>query len=344
MKRQVILLISVIFCSGIYAQQTLSLDSAISIVLKNNYNILVAQNNYKMASNSYSPGVAGMLPTLSLNGGASPTVYSESYNTIKQNYSTGLTLSKNGAVSSTLSPGLGLTWTLFDGTKMFIAYNELGLLRDEGVLTVKSTIQDNIASVIEAYYNIVQQKQLLAALDSNLAYDKEEMDIANKQFEVGTGSKLNYLQAEVSYNAQNSAYLKQEVSLTNATISLNQLLELPIETSYSVRDDINIGKELIYDSLKNTTSIQNPSLMLAKTGIKVAEDNVKETNAERLPTINLGLDYGFSRTQSNAGFALLNQSLGFSGGFGFSWTIFKGSIINIRHENAELAETNAKLQ
>jgi outer membrane protein len=322
------------------AQNIFTLDSAISITLKNNYNILLAQNAYKTAENNHAPGVAGMLPDITLN-----TTYTTSVSTINQQYSSGLDVNKAGAVTTNISPYIGLTWTLFDGTRMFIAYNQLGLLRDEGMLNLKATIQDNIASVIESYYNIVQQKQLLAVDDSNLVVYQEEMDIAHKQYEVGTGSKLNYLQAEVSYNAQKSGCLKQEVSVLNAIIALNQLLELPVETVYSVRDDINIGRELKYDSLNASAATQNPSLALAKTGIQVAEDNVKETTAMRFPTLSLGLDYGLTRTQSNAGFALLNQSNGLIlGGLTLSWTIFNGSIINIQHENAQLAELSAKYQ
>lgn len=344
MRKPLLYITPVLFFLNLHAQQTLTVDSAIAITLKNNFNILIAQNSYKTSVNNDSPGEAGMLPDLSLGSGTSTSTFSASDNSIKQNYSSGLTFNKSGVVSSTLSPSLGLTWTLFDGLKMFAAYNELGLLKDEGLLNLKSTIEDNIASVLEAYYNIVQQKQLLVVDDSNLAVYKEEMDIAQKQYEVGSGSKLNYLQAEVSYNAQNSARLKQQVAVDNAIISLNQMLELPLETTYSVRPDIAFGGELKFDSLNNLAAAQNPSLALARTNIKVADDNVKETDAMRLPVIGLGANYGLTRTQSNAGFTLLNQSVGFTGGLTFSWTIFNGSIINIQHENAQLAQLSAKYQ
>jgi outer membrane protein len=339
MKKLVPYIALLLIGSGIHAQRTLSLDSAIAITLKNNYNILLAQNAYKTSENMYTTGEAGMLPFVSLNAG-----YSGSDNSIDQKYSSGLEISKNGAISSTLNPSLGLTWTLFDGTRMFIAYKQLGLLRDESILNLKASMQDNVASVIEAYYNIVQQNQQLAVDDSNLVVYKQEMDIALKQWQVGTGSKLNYLQAEVSYNSQNSAYLKQQIAVSTAIISLNQMLELPLETSYDVRPDINIERTLKYDSLNNLAATQNPSLAIAKTGIRVAENNTKEVDAMRLPTLSLGASYGLTRTQSNAGFALYNQTTGLSGGLTLSWTLFNGYIINIQHENAQLAELSAKFQ
>ncbi len=337
MRKYVLLFI--LLASGLIssAQSFISLDSAIAIVLKKNYNVLIAQNNYQMSANNYSPGEAGMLPNISLGAG-----YNGSDNSIHQNYSTGLEVTKNGVISSTLNPNLGLTWTLFDGTRMFIAYNQLGLFKDEGMLNVKAAMQDNIAAVVQAYYNIVQQKELLTVLDSNMALYKEEMDIAEEQYKIGTGSKLNYLEAEVSYNAQRSAYFRQQVSISNAVVALNQIIELPVETTYSVSDTIPIHRSLVYDSLRKNMIAQNPTLQLSETNIKVAENSLKETDAMRMPTLGLGVNYGLSRTQSTAGLTLLNQSQGFSGGLTLAWTLFNGSVINIQHRNAEINELNAK--
>jgi len=339
MKRlALILFLSCLFAHS-FAQSFLSLDSAIAIVLKNNYNILIAQNNSKIAANSYAPGEAGMLPDISIGAGISG-----SNNNLTQHYSTGLEVNKTGAVSTTIAPIVSLTWTLFDGTKMFALYNQLKLFRDEGILNLKASVQDNIASVIEAYYNIAQQKQLLAVADSVMSVYKEESDIAEKKYKIGMGSKLDFLQAEVSYNAERSAYLKQEINITNAIVSLNQLLELPVETLYNTADSLPIKRNLVYDSLKANMKSQNPALQVSQTNINVAEDYVKEARAGHLPTINLGLNYGLSQTQSNAGFALLNQSLGFSGGLTLTWTLFNGNIINIQQKNAEIMELNAKFQ
>lgn len=338
-KRFGIIMCLVLSCFAGYAQSSLSLDSAIAIELKNNYNILIAQNNYKITSNNYSPGEAGMMPTVSLNGG-----YNGSDNSLNQKYATGLNVNKSGVITSTINPSLGLTWTLFDGTKMFVAYNQLKLLKDESMQAVKASVQDGIAGVVSAYYTIVQQKQMLEVADSVIAVYKEEMDIAEEKYKIGMGSKLDYLQAQVSYNAERSTYLKQEVNVTNAMIALNQLLELPVETTYSIPDTVPVKTTLVYDSLKKSMMAMNPNLALAQTNIQVANDNVKEAQAARWPMINLGLNYGLTHTQTDAGLVLYNQSNGFSGGLTLSWTLFNGNVNNIRQKNAEIAELNAKFQ
>jgi outer membrane protein TolC len=227
---------------------------------------------------------------------------------------------------------------------MFIAYEQLGLLRDEGIMNVKSAVQVNIASVIEAYYNIVQQKKLLAVIDSTIALYKKEMDIAKQQYQIGTSTKLNYLQAEVGYNAQRSAYLRQQVNVTNATVTLNQLIALPVETSYLVSDSIPIRRGMVYDSLKKNMLAQNPDIKISQMNMKVAANNTRIVNALRLPTLSLGLNYGLSRTENSAGLTLLNQTQGLTGGLTLGWTLYNGNIVNIQKKNALLTEMNAKFQ
>jgi len=321
------------------AQSYLSIDSAIAITLKNNYNIRISQNTYKQDENNYSPGVAGMLPQVSIGGSIV-----EADNNIHQEYSSGTTITKNGVRSTSITPAIGLTWTLFDGTKMFIAYHQLGLFKDEGLIGIKMAIQDNVASVIEAYYNIAQQKQLLGVIDSNMTLYKEEMNLAQKQYEIGTGSKLTYLQAKVGYNAQKSLYMKQQANVSSTIVALNQILEQPVESTYLISDSIVTGKSLIYDTLKKNMLAQNPNILLANTNILVSQDSRDEITASRLPSVVLGLNYGLSNSQYSAGFALVNQSVGFNGGLTFSWTIFNGFKTNIQYRNAELTELNAKFQ
>ncbi|NNM95300.1 MAG: TolC family protein [Bacteroidia bacterium] len=338
----VLLIVVSLFCVEVplRAQQLLTLDSAIAISLKNNYNILLAQNTGREAANSYSPGMAGMMPVVSANA-----TYSVSANAINEQFVNGFEINQKGVVSNTVMPYLGLNWTLFDGTRMFAAYDQLRLMRDEGMENLKGAIQDNIASVIEAYYNIVMQKQMVAVNDSNLKVYEQEKAIAQQQYEVGMGSRLNFLQAEVSYNAQYTICLKQQVVVANSIISLNQLLELPLETEYAVSNGMDMGRELKYDSLKNMVQQQNPSLALAKTSVDVAHTNVREANALVFPSLMLNADYGLTRTQSNAGFVLFNQSAGLlGGGLTLSWNIFGGSVVNIKRENAKLEEMNSALQ
>ena len=65
-------------------EESLTLERAIEISLKNNYAILIAENDAEIATNNASLGNAGFLPTLDMNGSASKTIFDT-----KQEYASG---------------------------------------------------------------------------------------------------------------------------------------------------------------------------------------------------------------------------------------------------------------
>ena len=105
---------------------------SLDILVKNNYSIVIAQNESQIAKNDVTRGNAGFLPQVGINatGGFS------NYDT-KLELATGATVDRKGAKSDNISPGLVMTWTLFDGMKMFTTYDKLKELSAMGELNAK---------------------------------------------------------------------------------------------------------------------------------------------------------------------------------------------------------------
>ncbi len=96
------LFIALLFISGVCcAQQPLTLDSAITIALRNSYDIELAKNYVEAADVSNSYGIAGGLPVVA--GTASDR---EQINTVNQKISTGETINRNAAAGNTVAAGL----------------------------------------------------------------------------------------------------------------------------------------------------------------------------------------------------------------------------------------------
>ena len=69
MKKSVYILLVLLIITGTsIAQEQLSLNEAIGIALKRNFNVQLAQNDVEIARASNSWAAAGKLPTASLNG------------------------------------------------------------------------------------------------------------------------------------------------------------------------------------------------------------------------------------------------------------------------------------
>lgn len=316
--------------------QKLTIEQAIELALKNNYDVVIAANLSKQASNNNTLGNAGMLPRVDLNATGSLA-----NNATKQEFSSGLTVDKNGVESRNITTGAYLTWTVFDGFKMFATHERLKELERMGELNVKIQMENTLVQVIEAYYTIAMQKQIINGLKENIAVSDERLKIAQKKFDVGASSKVDVLQAKVDVNALKSTLMRKNTLLSDAKATLNQLLVQPVEQDIDVLDSIPLMDQYKYESFKNTIMTNNSDLLFAQKNIEVARYMIREGKASAYPRLNLNANYIFTRSQNQAGFALLNQNLGLNLGFTASWTVFSGFNTTNSIKNLKLGLENS---
>jgi outer membrane protein TolC len=61
-----------------------------------------------------------------------------------------------------------------------------------------------------AYYDLVQQQQQLAALDTTIVISNQRLTLAQNRFTIGKASKLEVLNAQVDLNTDQVALLRQK--------------------------------------------------------------------------------------------------------------------------------------
>lgn len=323
----------------IYAQEKLSLQEAISIALKNNYDIKLVSNDLAIAKNNVNPGNAGLLPSV---GGNFSTGGSRQ-NTV-QTQSTGAQRVTDGARSTNMSYGVGLDWTIFDGFRMFATYDKLKALEKQGEVNAKGVILNTIAEVVNAYYNMVKQQQLVVASDSAMDVSVLRLKIADNKLQLGKGSKLDLIAAQVDYNADTSAYLQQQNLLKTYMIRINELLVRPLETVFSVSNEMDIDQGINYGTLVGKTEQLNPNLQAAFIEKKIAELSLKEVKANRYPLIALNSGYEFNRSTSPTGFNTQFRANGLTYGLTASIPIFNGFLQRQNERNAKIAINSTELQ
>ncbi|MDO9186346.1 MAG: TolC family protein [Bacteroidia bacterium] len=316
--------------------QKMTIENAIEMALKNNYDIVISKNLAIQNSNNNTLGNAGMLPRIDLN--ASGILAN---NATKQEFSNGLVVDKNGVQSKNITTGAYLTWTVFDGMKMFATHEKLQELERMGELNAKIEIENTIVKVITSYYSIAMQKQLIIGLKENMIVSEERLKIAQKKFDIGAISKADVLQAKVDLNAMKSNLMRQNTLLYDSKANLNQLLIQPVEQDLDVFDSIPLMSPYKYDDLKNAIMTNNSDLLFAQKNIEISRYMIKEGKSVAYPKLNLNANYIFSRSQNQAGFSLLNQNLGLNLGFTASWTIFNGFNTSNNVKNLQLNLENS---
>jgi outer membrane protein len=319
----------------VQAQEVLTIDQAVQIALKNNYDIKIATNESAVSKANNTIGNAGMLPVLDATVSQDNRIQHT-----KQTQSNGAVQERDNAKNNRLDYGVNLGWTIFDGFKMFARYNQLQELEKQGEVQLKMMILSKVSDVMTTYYDLVQQQQLMQALDTTIVISKQRLKTAENRFTIGKASKLEVLNAQVDLNTDTTTFLRQKEQFEITKIQLNQILARDIATNFTVVEMVEIDDKLLLSDLNDLAAKQNPQLQLALIGKKVAELDLKQVRANRYPTVQLNTGYNFNKTESSLGFTSQSTSRGFNYGLSASLNIFNGFQQNRSEKIAKLQIEN----
>jgi outer membrane protein len=332
-------LLSFFFCFAIgNAQEILTLESAVKIALENNYEIKIATNNLKIDQTNVAIGNAGMLPSIS----AVATDNNSIQNTT-QTRSDGTTIELKNAENNSLSYGVGLDWTIFDGMKMFARYDQLKELQKMGDAQLKKTIINKVSSVNSVYYDLIQEQQKLSDLDSTIVISQKRLEFTKNRYTIGKGSKLDVLNAQVDLNTDLGNLLKEKQTYSSMKTLLNQLLARDLNADFKVSEGIQVDRKLQLAELIALAEKQNPELEIQIINNKVSELELKQIKGERYPTVKLNTGYNFNDTKSSLGFNTQSSAHGLNYGFTASLNLFDGNAQNRNEKIAKMQLDNSKL-
>lgn len=320
-----------IMTCALSAQEKLTLENAVKTGLENNFSIKVARSEYIISQNNVTLGNAGILPGVDLTSSINASV--SDYRTETQQ---GVVNERNGASSDNRNAGVELNWTIFDGMNMFISYARLKEFRQAGEIRMRGTIEDNLASIITAYYNIVSIQQNIDAIRYAVTVSEERLKFTEDKYQLGSASKLELMQARVDLNADRAQLLREQIALSNAKASMNQLMGRQPETDFIITDSIIVRAGFDYQQMKDRTLGRNYQLRLADKNVSVAELNLSGFKSLWYPTIGVSAGYNYSESSSDFSTLRLNRSNGFSYGLNLRFNIFEGFNTRRQIENARV--------
>lgn len=319
-KGVLILLLIIVFVPALFAQRVITADNAVAIALKNNFDILVSRNDANIAKMNNTPGNAGMLPTVAVNGSDN---YSINNSHIKQ--STGTEINSSNARTNAINTGLALNWTLYDGGKMFVTKNKLNEIAALGEIQFRNQVVQTIYNVVAAYFNVVKQQQQLVSINKVISYNQERVTILQTSFNSGSSAKNSLLQAKIDLNVSMENAISQQSIIISSKRNLNQILSLNIDsTAYDVIDSIPLDYTPDKADLINKIYTHNTNILSLQKEIDIAKLSINELKASRLPRINFNTGYNFQYTNNTSGTTLLNRSYGPQVGGSVSIPIYQG--------------------
>ncbi|HNW73904.1 MAG TPA: TolC family protein [Bacteroidales bacterium] len=318
-------------------QAVMTLEEALSLALKQNYDIRVARSSADIDAANNTAGNAGMLPSIGVS--ASDQF---SYDQVSSTLASGATSTASGARVNNLSSDLGLSWTLFNGGKMFVTRNKLRQINELGEIQFREQVDQTVSDIILAYYDVVRQKQQLASIREVIRYNTERVTILEASFRAGMVPKTDLLQSQVDLNVFTENAIIQETVVLASKRKLNQLICRDAETAFEVTDSIRLDYTPNRDDFREKIYSRNTQVLGLQKQADISALTVREMNASRWPGLSLSAGYGYSLNTNTAGSVTRNQVFGPSVGGSLSWSLFNGGNINRQVRVARLQEQSAR--
>lgn len=341
MKRFLLLIVAIWATLPAEAQQVYSLNDCIKTGLEQNYSIRIIRNEQQISDNNATPGNAGYLPTVDLNGGLSGTM-----NNDNNKLSDGTTSKTNGVNNETANIGLNVNWTIYDGLGIQATYAKLKELERLGELNTRMTIEDFVASLSGEYYNLIRQKIRLRNLHSTLSLSRERLRIVEERYYIGSMSRLDLQQAQVDFNADSSNVLNQLEQVHTSRIRLNQLMALDnVEEQIHLKDSLITPNPFLdeVDLWKNTLS-SNSALLIAQKNKTLSELDYKKVRSRNYPYVRMNAGYGYTTNWYEAGSTDLQRRLGLNYGLTVGINVFDGFNRKREQRNARIQIQNQDLR
>ncbi len=342
MHRLLLSFIMILFGAGIYAQpQQLSLQDVIAIGLENNYSVRVARNQQQISANNHTLGNAGFLPSVDLRSQHSGTYT----NTDRTGFDGQKTALRN-VHNTVTNANLGVGWMIFDGFRVQTTYDKLAALKEMGNLNARIAIENLVANLTAEYYNLVQQKRLLSNLQFAVELSRERVRIDEERFLLGSGSRLQLLQAEVFLNADSSRMTRQEEVVRASRIRLNEMmamedLRFPLKTTDTI---IPLNDILIYETLEASMKNNNASLEMASKEHTISQYDEKIARSQAYPYVQLSSAYSLSHNTFQSGTFSDQQTYGMNYGITLGIPLFDGLNQRRRVNNARIASDISRLR
>jgi outer membrane protein TolC len=318
-------------------QETLTLKDALTSALENNYGIQIAVLETQADQMSVYKSNVGMGPVIDWN-----LNFSTTGNYVNQNFIDGRVVNRFGRA---FSPNTNLTigLPLYDGGRMQAAYEQLALNSQYTELQGRIIIQNTLYSVMETYYDVIRQSQTVAYLEKVITYYEELVKITEERWNVGQGSKIDFLLSKTELNAQLSELTRAKNDLRNAKTLINGLLNRDPQTNFEIEMLPVSDQNFVFTDLESAARNNNREILLIQKAIDINRKREEELEATMRPVVGLSGSVGYSYSNTNAGFLLSNQNIAAVVGLSARWNLYDGNNrknqLSISRLNSEIVET-----
>ena len=313
-----ILILPSIFGS-VHAQNSISLEKALAITIKENIDIKIKTTELDQVKNYEKVGVLGVLPIIKVNGAASGNTGSSSIEFATEDFPE---INDADSESKSIIGNVEISYSLFGGLASVYTYQKLKKQSDLKSTELLMKIEQVLLNTAKQYYDIAYLQEENKILYELLEVSKERYSRVKIQNEFGNASKLDLLAAEIDLNKDSVTVMNSDYQLKAAKERLNQTLNRDLSTDYAVESYVEINKDLNYSELLELTNQNNSNILFHQYLIEITKKDKKINNTSIFPSVSVSAQYGYNQNESNTSIILDQSNTGLTGFVNLSWDIF----------------------
>ena len=334
-KKHIYLLI--IFVSAIRTQDY-DISECIKIALERKGTLLSAGLDVESANQGVLGSYSGLLPSLNVSTSSGKTKYPDQEIIIPDLVNLEIDTISTGE-SSYMSAGLSINQTIYNGGKSLNAVKRAKVNLEIAKLRERNTKIQVIQNVASSYYGLLKAQQLLEVADKNLSLSEKQVNLVQKQFELGAVRKTDLLKANVSMGQARVELLNRKTSLDNSRRQLFNDMGM-IDFGQSIQAKNSEWIPLLVPSSAETLALlkeKNPNVLIQKAAIEIGNIQLKIAKGMRSPSAFASIDYSASGDNSEQLKESLKDDWRLGMSMAINFPIFSGNSLSTAQKQAKLS-------
>lgn len=325
--------------ANVLAQDSYNLKQLIDEALYNNYQIKLAKISEKQTSNSNTLGNAGLLPSVD-----ALVNNSTSFNSSDQKFFTGESKTSSDARNMNFDAMVELNWVVFNGFRMFAQKRQLQYLETAGAVNTRFFVEQTVADLSKAYFQLKQEQNLLQALKASLRISNERLKLEEQKFKIGAGSGLDVQKALVDRNSDSSTVVYQQAQIGAIILGINRMINRDLSLNFIGEDTLSINDALEIEPLLENALRLNSQKQLAGIQELIAREDVLISRSRFYPEVGLFGNYTYREATNQIGVLESNKTFGPSFGLQVRLNLFNGGADKMDLKNSRLDLDYAQLE
>ncbi len=273
--------------SGLNAQETLTLEKAISIGMENNFSIKIDEKNIEIAEANDHWVNTGKTPTIDLNAG---------FNNTFTNDNNPASFLQGTYYNGSLNASLNGNWVIYNGGRFKINKKQLELAVSQQQLNKAAGIHDLLRDIYQQYYSVIFQQEQLTVLNQVFSLSKDRLRYENIRKEYGQSNSYNLTQFEAAVLTDSVSIVQQLQNIEIAKRNLYQTLDIIGFENYQFEENLEVRPNPINEeALRTALSEENYTLKSLEMLASLNRLNTEFAKVSRKPTLSVNGSLGYAR-------------------------------------------------